>query len=151
VAESESFAVSLRAFAQKAPEQVRTVIRKVSIDLLTATVLRTPVGNPDLWAHKPPAGYVGGRLRANWNVSLVDPDTSTTNDTDNTGQAVISRGTAVIGQADGVKDICITNSLPYALPVEYGHSGVQAPQGMVRVTVAEFNQYVDKAAAEVNQ
>ncbi len=151
MAESESFALSLQAFAQKAPEQARTVIRKVSIDLLTATVLRTPVGNPDLWKSKPPAGYVGGRLRANWNVSLVEPDTTTTNVTDDSGTATISAGSEVIGQADGTQDICITNSLPYALPIEYGHSGVQAPQGMVRVTVAEFQSYVNKAAAEANQ
>lgn len=147
---AESFALSLAAFAKKAPEQARQVVRKVSLDLLTATVLRTPVGNPDLWKSKPPAGYVGGRLRANWTVSLVNPDTTTTDAIDKTGQGTISRGSAVIGQADGTKDICITNSLPYAIPIEYGHSGVQAPQGMVRVTVAEFNQYVEKAVAEVN-
>lgn len=151
MADSESFALSLAAFAQKAPEQARTVIRKVSIDLLTNTVLRTPVGNPDLWKSKPPAGYVGGRLRANWNVSLVEPDTTTTDVTDDSGSSTINAGTSVIDEADGVKDICITNSLPYALPVEYGHSGVQAPQGMVRVTVAEFQSYVSKAAAEANQ
>lgn len=147
---AESFALSLASFAKKAPEQARQVVRKVSLDLLTATVLRTPVGNPDLWKSKPPAGYVGGRLRANWTVSLVNPDTTTSDAIDKTGQGTISRGGAVIGQADGTKDICITNSLPYAIPIEYGHSGVQAPQGMVRVTVAEFNQYVERAAAEVN-
>jgi len=148
---SESFALDLRAFVAKAKAAPAQVVRKVSIDLLTATVLRTPVGNPDLWKSKPPAGYVGGRLRANWTVSLVEPDNTTSDATDQTGQSTISRGSAVIGEADGIKDICITNSLPYAIPIEYGHSGVQAPQGMVRVTVQEFQQYVDKAAAEVNQ
>lgn len=148
---AESFALSLKAFAEKAKAAPAQVVRKVSIDLLTAVVLRSPVGNPDLWAHKPPAGYVGGRLRANWFVSLVEPDTTTTDAIDKAGQETISRGANVIAQADGVKDICITNSLPYAIPIEQGHSGVQAPQGMVRVTVAEFQQYVDKAAAELQQ
>ncbi len=146
---SETFALSLAAFAKKAPEQARVVIRKVAIDLLTATVLRTPVGNPTLWKSKPPKGYVGGRLRANWNVSLVSPDTSTTDAIDKSGAQTIDRGTAAIGEADGVKDIWMMNSLPYAIPIEYGHSGVQAPAGMVRVSVAEFQAFVDKAAASL--
>ncbi|WP_426269144.1 hypothetical protein ACN9MB_13035 [Dyella kyungheensis] len=147
---AESFTLSLQAFAKKAPEQARQVVRKVSIDILSSVVQRSPVGNPDLWAHKPPAGYSGGRFRANWNVSLVDPDTTTTDDIDQSGSTTVDRGSAVIGGADGVKDICITNSLPYAIPIEMGHSGVQAPQGVVRVTVAEFQQYVNRAAAEAN-
>lgn len=145
----ETFAASLAAFAKKAPEQVRVVVRKASIDLLTATVMRTPVGNPTLWKNKPPKGYVGGRLRANWNVSLVAPDTTTTDAIDKTGGSTIDRGSAEIGQADGIKDIWMMNSLPYALPIEYGHSGVQAPAGMVRVSVAEFQAFVDQAAASL--
>lgn len=150
MANSQEFVLSLQAFAKKAPEAAQAVIRKVSIDLLTATVLRTPAGNPDLWASKPPKGYVGGRLRASWFVSLVTADTSTSDAIDNTGSATINRGAAVIQGRTGEQDIYLTNSLPYAIPIEYGHSGVQAPQGMVRVTVAEFSAFVAKAAAEVN-
>jgi hypothetical protein len=149
VASSQSFALSLHAFAKKAPEQARQVIRKVSIDLLTATVLRTPVGNPKLWKSKPPAGYVGGRLRANWMVSLVAPDTSTTAAIDKDGGTTIAKGSQTIAGSDGTEDIWIMNSLSYAIPAEYGHSGVQAPQGMVRISVAEFQAFVEKAAASL--
>lgn len=149
MANSETFALDLSAFAKKAPEQARTVVRKVSIDLLTATVLRTPVGNPDLWKSKPPKGYVGGRLRANWTVSLGTPDPTTTGAIDKSGEATIGAGTATIGTADGTQAIYMTNSLPYALPIEYGHSGVQAPAGMVRVSVADFQAFVNKAASEL--
>jgi hypothetical protein len=38
----------------------------------------------------------------------------------------------------------ITNSLPYAIPLEFGHSQ-QAPGGMVRITVARFQQIVLEA------
>jgi hypothetical protein len=193
VAESK-FALSLQAFAKKAPEMAKTVVRKVSIDLLTATVMRTPVGNPDLWAvnrsaanynadvaaHnsalradpanltkagrlKPgkklhdgmdivkPDGYVGGRLRANWTVSLGTPTYVSVVDRDQGGQATIANGSQVIASADGVEDIWIMNSLPYAIPVEYGHSGVQAPQGMVRVSVADFQAFVERAAASIKE
>ena len=43
----------------------------------------------------------------------------------------------------------IVNNLPYAIPLEYGHS-TQAPNGMVRITVERFQQIVD-AAARNNQ
>lgn len=135
--DAQNFKLSLAAFAANAPDKVRVVVRKVAIDLQSQVVLGTPVGNPDLWESGPPKGYVGGRLRANWNVSLVSPDTSTTQSTDAGGQTTISRGAAVIADADGVKDIFIMNSLPYAIPVEYGHSK-QSPAGMVRINVANF-------------
>lgn len=147
--ESETFALRLSAFAKQAPEQIRVAVRKVSIDLLTNTVYRTPVGNPKLWKSKPPKGYVGGRLRANWTVALTAPNITTTDAIDKDGGATITTGVAVIATADGTQDIFITNSLPYAIPIEYGHSGVQAPAGMVRVTVTELQMYVDKAAAEI--
>ena len=38
----------------------------------------------------------------------------------------------------------IINNLPYAIPLEFGHS-TQAPGGMVRVTVARFQQIVQEA------
>ena len=43
----------------------------------------------------------------------------------------------------------LVNNLPYAVPLEYGHSS-QAPAGMVRVTIAEFQQIVE-AAVRANQ
>ena len=36
-----------------------------------------------------------------------------------------------------------------ARPLEYGHSKIQAPQGMVRITALEFSQYVAKAIGEL--
>lgn len=115
---------------------------------MTATVLRTPVGNPDLWKHPAPKGYVGGRLRANWNVSLESPDTSTTDAKDAGGDVTISRGTGTIGEYRS-QDIYITNSLPYAIPVEYGHSAKQSPAGMVRISVAEAQTFVNAAVASL--
>lgn len=44
----------------------------------------------------------------------------------------------------------ITNNLPYAKPIEDGHSK-QAPQGMVKVTVSEFDSIVNKAARSVKK
>jgi hypothetical protein len=148
---SETFTLALSQFVDKAKAAPAQVVRKATIDLFSAVVMRTPVGNPTLWKSKPPPGYVGGRLRANWIVSLDRPDTSTTDAIDKTGDATIAQGITVITRADGEQDIYMTNNLPYAIPIEYGHSGVQAPAGMVRVSIAEFSQYIDNAVREISK
>lgn len=142
---AETFALSLARFAEVAPDKARTVVRKVALDALSRVVLRTPVGNPSLWKHKPPAGYVGGRLRANWNVSVGAPDVSVSFRRDKAGQVTIARGTNAITASDGERSIYIVNSLPYVREIEYeGHSR-QAPAGMVRITVTELQTFVDNA------
>jgi hypothetical protein len=148
---SQTFTLAVSQFVEKAKAAPALVVRKATIDLFSAVVMRTPVGNPTLWAGPAPKGYVGGRLRANWIVSLGRPDASTTAAIDKTGDATKAKGITVITHADGEQDIWMTNNLPYALPIEYGHSGVQAPAGMVRVSVAEFSQYVDNAARELSK
>lgn len=147
---SQTFTLAISQFVEKAKAAPALVVRKATIELFSAVVLRTPVGNPDLWAGPAPKGYVGGRLRANWIVSFDRPDPATTGAIDKTGQATIGKGITVITRADGEHDIYMTNNLPYALPVEYGHSK-QAPAGMVRVSIAEFSQFVENAVRELPQ
>ncbi|KGQ19931.1 Phage protein [Lysobacter dokdonensis DS-58] len=144
------FALDISAFVQKAEGNVTQVVQKVSGHLLASVVLRTPVGNPSLWKSKPPKGYVGGRLRGNWNVSIGAGDFGTTPVRDQSGGATIARGTNILhGWKDG--DIYLMNSLPYVRPIEYlGHSK-QAPAGMVRLTVTEFQTFVEQAVNEVDK
>ncbi len=61
-----SFTLQLKAFAEKAKGNADLVVRKVVLDIGTRVVLRSPVGDPDLWEGKAPKGYVGGRFRGNW-------------------------------------------------------------------------------------
>lgn len=88
--------------------------------------------------------YVGGRFRGNWMFGIGAPDGATTEEVDPSG----SKSTARI--VNGVLEFragdvaYITNSLPYAIPLEFGHS-TQAPGGMVRITVARFQQIVEAA------
>lgn len=156
---SEVFSVQLAEFANRFEEKAETVIRKAAIDILGRIVDRTPVGNPDLWKANIerkakglppyPPGYVGGRLRGNWNVGIGGINTAL-RPIDKGGEETKRRGERVIGLAKPEQDIYITNSLPYAIPVEYGWSS-QAPAGMVRVTVAEWSGLIEKAAKEANK
>lgn len=88
--------------------------------------------------------YVGGRFRGNWMFGVGSPDNSTTEEIDPSGKTSSARiRDGVIEFSPG--DVCyITNSLPYAIPLEFGHSS-QAPGGMVRVTIARFQQIVLEA------
>ena len=189
MAESQEFRLSLEAFIAKAMDNVAVVVQKTSVDLLTNVVMRTPVGNPELWAVNAtaatynsevakfnsalrndasnldkrgylrrgkklndgmdivkPAGYVGGRLRANWGVSLNSPLFMQVAEIDPSGNKTIADGRATINTwSSGDTAIYMVNNLPYAMPVEYGHSKRQSPAGMVRVTAAEFQTYVSNA------
>jgi hypothetical protein len=189
---ADTFALDIRKFAEKAQANAQLVVKKVSQELLTNVVMRTPVGNPDNWQinkiavqynaavgeHNAalrddpanldkagrlrrgkklndgmdvvaPKGYVGGRLRANWTVSVGVANRAVWNKVDPSGEATIARGFATIGAADVSKDIYIMNSLPYVRPIEYDGHSKQAPAGMVRVTVTEFQTFVNKAVGEL--
>ncbi|WLH76838.1 hypothetical protein PSH81_13835 [Pseudomonas sp. FP2335] len=45
-----SFSLDIREFAEKTKGNIEEIVKKVSIDLLSSVVDRSPVGNPELWA-----------------------------------------------------------------------------------------------------
>lgn len=145
---SNLFSAKLAQFAQEAPEKALRVVKKVAEDISSRVVLRTPVGNPSLWKSKPPAGYVGGRLRANWNVGIGGINRAERGP-DKGGIDTTRRNSRVIALAKEGQDIYITNSLPYANRVEYEGWSRQAPAGMLRITLAEFPGLVIQAVNEV--
>lgn len=99
---------------------------------------------------KAPAGYTGGRFRGNWQVSFDEKPDGETGRIDKNGSETIAAGVMVIEQFRvGMKSVYFCNNVPYAYPLEFGHSK-QAPGGMVRITAAEFQRYFDAAASEVN-
>ncbi len=142
---SGPFELALRQFAEKAGNRAEAVIRKVAIDVMARVVDRSPVGNPTLWKSPPPAGYVGGRFRANWTLQVGSIDYTTTQATDAGGEATKGRLAATLPDKVAGTIIYIANSLPYAWRLETGYS-TQAPAGMVGLTVAEYASIVDQAA-----
>ncbi|WJM93376.1 hypothetical protein QDY63_11015 [Pseudomonas brenneri] len=88
--------------------------------------------------------YVGGRFRANWNFSIGSVDNSFRIHPDPTGTEATARLVAGAIEFKAGETAFIVNNLPYAIPLEFGHS-TQAPGGMVRVTVARFQQIVLEA------
>lgn len=132
---SETFGLDIARFVEKAKAAPEQVVRKVGLDLASRVVLRSPVDT--------------GRFRANWNVAFGRVDTLTTTGTDKTGGKTLERVRVQLNGWTPGQDIYLTNSLPYAIPLEYGWSKKQAPQGMVRITVTEFQTFVNAAVAEL--
>ncbi|MBB1617040.1 hypothetical protein A9978_31785 [Pseudomonas sp. UMC65] len=88
--------------------------------------------------------YVGGRLRGNWQFSIDTPAEGTLDQVDPSGGVTLAKLRLQVGQLTAGQTAYIVNNLPYAVPLEYGHSK-QAPSGMVRITLARFQQIVDEA------
>jgi hypothetical protein len=127
-----SFADQLEAFARVGKERMDTVFRKVVIDIAKSVITESPVDT--------------GRFRGNWMLGVGDMNSAVDWDIrDLTGDGTIQRIMAQVGaEVSAGKIAYITNSLPYAIPLEYGHSS-QAPQGMVRLTVAAWEDFLGDA------
>lgn len=146
---SDKFSVDVSAFVKKAKANMDAVVRKIVLDLGTRVVLRSPVGDPSGWAHPAPKGYTGGRFRANWQYSIVAPETGVLNVADKSGQVSIARITSGMPKGAAGWVHFIVNNLPYAKRLETGWSR-QAPAGMVGLAVKEFQAIVARAAKAVN-
>lgn len=142
-----TFALDLSNAIEAAKKDAETIIRRSCIGLFSTVVEKSPVGNPDLWKanqgkeeNVAGKGYVGGRFRNNWNCSIGSPDLSTTEEVDKTGSKAKAKiFSTVMSYTLSDQSIFLTNNLPYAQRLEDGHSTEQAPQGMVRLSILEFN------------
>jgi hypothetical protein len=143
-----SFELDLKAFADKTDAKVNAVVRKIVIDVGAALVLKSPVGDAKYWKHPAPAGYVGGRFRANWQYGLSAPNLTTSEKIDPEGGSTIQTIVGKVGSDPAGNVHYITNSLPYSDRLEHGWSR-QAPQGMVGLTVLEYQPIVEAAARAV--
>lgn len=145
----QKFAAEFAKMLRVAEDKAELVVKKSAMQVLSAIDFKSPVGDPDTWASPAPLGYTGGQFRANWNLSIEAMDTDTTTDKDPSGEVAIKRAQGRIESYQLGDKIFITNSLPYAYRLEYEGWSRQAPQGMVRITALEFEQYVSEQAAKI--
>ena len=124
----------------KLPEKV---VRGTVLSMGSKIIERSPVGNPSLW-QVPRKGYVGGRFRGNWQFSVNKPATGALNQIDPNGVKVSAALKSATDNLDMGETFYMTNNLPYATRLEFGWS-TQAPAGMVRVVVAQYEQAIKDA------
>jgi hypothetical protein len=149
------WSIPIAELCEKYKQRIDLVIRMTTAELFKRVVLRTPVDT--------------GRARANWNVSYGQIDYSISSTVDPTGDGksrMIDRQLRTM-YTGGI--VYLTNSLPYIGALEYGlypnppkmgsqkrgESGptihvsngysMQAPHGMVRITIQEFDAAVRRA------
>ncbi|BBQ83448.1 hypothetical protein WP3W18E02_19770 [Klebsiella sp. WP3-W18-ESBL-02] len=133
--DNAAFMAEITAFVNKAKANQDQVVRAAGLRILGQLVQMSPVDT--------------GRFRGNWLVGFDNPPGGTLAEVDRDGAQTIARGALVIDQFKvGTTAVYFTNNLPYAYPLEMGHSQ-QAPGGMVRITVADFQRFFDAAVMEV--
>jgi hypothetical protein len=126
------FSDQLAKFAAKTKIKADVVVRKVTLDIAGAMILRAPVDT--------------GRFRGAFVYGQGAPNTSTPEMLDKDGSLALARISQQVGSMTAGGVAYITNSLPYARRLEYGWSK-QAPQGFVRITALEYQQFLRKALA----
>ncbi len=128
------------AITKKFPSELITILqKKVAFQALRSLIKKTPVGNPSLWKDptSAPPGYVGGHARANWMVGIGQAPTGEVANVDPIGTATENEQKAVLGFVPPYSIVFIVNNVNYILWLEDG-SSTQAPNGMLRVTLAEL-------------
>lgn len=149
MSDPKTFVSDISALVQKKKKSMDSIVRKVVIDIGSRLVRRSPVGDGKYWLTPPPKGYVGGRFRANWFYAEGEPLRNISEAIDRSGAVSISRVKLIKPDAAG-KIHFLTNNLPYARRLENGWSR-QAPNGMVEVTVVEFQSIVRQATQELGK
>lgn len=138
---TSTFSADIQKFVQKTRISMDRVIRKLALDGYRGVMMRSPVDT--------------GRFRGNWNVGINRVNTRVFEPSEGPQQQSGAQATAGDLAVSGALDvnkatitdkIYITNNLPYAIPLEYGHSK-QAPAGVLSVTfeelIANFKQVVN--------
>ena len=122
-----TFALDLSKAIEKVQDKSGVAVKKITLELFKRVIEKSPVDT--------------GRFRANWNVSLNSPDTTTSESTDDSarGNPSVERMTKeVLSYSFKDQSVYLCNSLPYAVRLEDGWSHTQAPNGMVRLSVIEI-------------
>ena len=118
--------LDLSKFANKSEAKLNQIARKVFIDISTDIIRKSPVRT--------------GRFRSNWMPEINKFSTETTESTESASSSIAK----VVNSTKGFKigmSLTLSNSLPYAMALEYGHSK-QAPSGVLRTSFAKANRWV---------
>ncbi len=142
------FGDQMRDWTKAANIRMDQAVRAVCVDLSARVIKATPVDT--------------GRARGNWQATINSPASDVSQATDKSGATAIAAATATAADAPG-KVFFLTNNLPYIRVLEYGLYGtgpgatvkttrdgysIQAPNGMVRVSVQSVRNGIDQIVRE---
>lgn len=134
VSNGSVFSAQIAEFVARAKGNADLVVRKVALDMFSRVIEKTPVDS--------------GRAKSSWLVAINSIPTGDPGTIDKSGAPSFARVNAEVVGLKAGDTIAMTSSLAYSRRLEYGWSK-QAPEGMVRLTVLEFNGIVTQAASEL--
>ena len=113
------------AYKATTEAEVDIIRRKLALQVLAGITEMMPVDT--------------GRARGNTIVSVGHPDHTYSDATNKDVGSVVTKGEAEIMASDDPFDVIyVQNNLPYIERLEAGHSKIQAPFGMMAVTLARL-------------
>ncbi|CAL1778350.1 tail completion or Neck1 protein [Acinetobacter phage vB_AbaS_Silvergun] len=130
---SGSFTAQLQQFADETIERADSIFRDVVMSMAGVIVRLSPVDT--------------GNFKGAWRLSIDGYDSTVPETPDKQGGEVLARMLAEVGDLTFGQAAYLQNNLPYAVPLEFGHS-TQAPTGIVRIAQAQFQQLVQQAIRE---
>jgi len=119
MAKSRGWSTPPSLFTGLVEEALTQRVRVIALAMLNEIVLRSPVDT--------------GRFRGNNIVSVGAPVYTSSENVDPTGSETIQQGLRVTTGLEPYTQVFIQNNLPYAVPLEDGHSQ-QAPAGIYAVS-----------------
>lgn len=126
--------LTLNQARRKLDRKADQAMRGLALELTGRIVRRTPVDT--------------GRARGNWHADIGRPRRTVTDAVDPSGGGTIAAASAATAQLAVGRSWFLTNGLPYIRRLEDGWS-LQAPSGMVKVTIAELRQLARDIGAKL--
>ena len=130
-----SFALEIEQFANEAMSAIENTRRIFIGNLCVRIIDRTPV--------------LSGHLKGNWQASIDSTETDEVPRKSKDGGFVKQLVLDMLAKLKGDETFYFSNNAPYVLVIEYeGHSSVKAPEGMVRISLAEVGTLINEAIRE---
>lgn len=130
-----AFDVDLQKFAEKIGLAPKIVVIRITLDLYTRIVKRTPVDT--------------GRARSSWDVKEGTPSDFLPPEVPKGGAAAAPQdGAGLVADLTGDKVVFITTNVDYMKYLESGSSS-QAPAGMVLLSVAELEVEIESILSQL--
>lgn len=136
-----SWSKDLKNIIVKNEKLTEKQLRAGMFDVANAVILGSPVGAPELWQQPAPDYYRAGSYRSNHRISISKITSFE--------KGISSQSSIMMDlQSDIAKfkigeTLFMTNPLPYATSIEYGHSS-QAPDGVYRPAIARLVRFLNK-------
>lgn len=117
-------------------------LRAGMFDAANTIILGSPVGNPSTWKNpdSAPDYYRAGSYRSAHRIS-INKITRDDNGIESQGSTMM-RLDGELARFKIGETLFMTNPLPYAIPLEYGHSS-QAPDGIYRPAVRRLVKFLN--------